>query len=61
MSIKEKFKSIFKMKNFIDLNVLKEEIVEEQKRQQEELEQEQKRQKQEQKKLKKQKKKAPIK
>jgi hypothetical protein len=37
MTIKEKIKSIFKMKNFIDLNVLKVEIVEEQKRQQEEL------------------------
>ena len=60
MSIKEKIKGIFTLKNYINLDVLKVEIVEEQKRQKEELEQEQKRQKQEQKKLKKQKKKASV-
>ncbi len=49
MSIKEKLKSIFTLTNYINLNVPKVEIVEEQKRQKEEL-----------KKLKKQKKKASV-
>jgi endonuclease IV len=61
MTIKEKIKGIFTLKNYINLDVLKVEIVEEQQRQKEELEQEQKRQKEELKKLKKQKKKALIK
>ena len=60
MSIKEKLKSIFTLTNYINLNVPKVEIVEEQKRQKEELEQEQKRQKEELKKLKKQKKKTSV-
>lgn len=60
MSIKEKIKGIFTLKNYINLDVLKVEIVEEQKRQKEELEQEQKRQKEELKKLKKRKKKASV-
>ena len=61
MTIKEKIKGIFTLKNYINLDVLKVEIVEEQNRQKEALEQEQKRQKEELKKLKKQKKKALIK
>jgi len=72
MTIKEKIKGIFTLKNYINLDVLKVEIVEEQQRQKEELELEQKRQKEElkleqkrqkkeQKKLKNKKKKAPIK
>ena len=60
MSIKEKIKGIFTLKNYINLDVLKVEIVEEQNRQKEELEQEQKRQKEELKKLKKQKKKTSV-
>ena len=60
MSIKEKIKGIFTLKNYINLDVLKVEIVEEQNRQKEELEQEQKRQKEELKKLKKQKTKTSV-
>ncbi len=60
MSIKEKIKSIFTLKNYINLDVLKVAIVEEQNRQKEALEQEPKRQKEELKKLKKQKKKASV-
>ena len=45
MTIKEKIRGIFTLKNYINLDVLKEEVIEEQKRQEEE----QKRQEQEQK------------
>ena len=45
MAIKEKIKGIFTLKNYINLDVLKEEVIEEQKRQEEEQKNQEKKEK----------------
>jgi hypothetical protein len=45
MNIKEKIKGIFTLKNYINLDVLKEEVIEEQKRQEEEQKNQEKKEK----------------